>query len=147
MDDSSWHKRQYGFPNNKHELDHIPRTAKLCAGAVDGQPEIGQVSNELLQRHQDMCRVGYSASRRVEDCEKLTRGRINLAYAELYIILGNIFRKYDIYDGTGKQQEPTLALYDTIRERDVDAVRDLLATFSEKGSKGVRITVREGNLS
>lgn len=94
-----------------------------------------------------MCRVGHLALCKVEECEKLTLGRINLAYAELYIILGNIFRKYDIYDGTGKQEEPTLALYDTLRERDVDAVRDLQAPFPEKGSKGIRITVREGKLS
>lgn len=93
-----------------------------------------------------MCRVGYPALCRVEGCEKLIRGRINLAYAEIYMILGNIFRKYDVYDGTGKQKEPTLALYDTIRERDVDVVRDSLNTFPEKGSKGVRITVREGDL-
>ena len=70
--------------------------------------------------------------------------RINLAYAELYLILGAIFHKYDIYDGTGKQKEPTLALYDTIRERDVDAERDMIAPLPAKGSKGVRITVREG---
>ena len=70
--------------------------------------------------------------------------RINLAYAELYLILAGVFRRYDLYDGTGEQREPTLALYDTIRERDVDHVRDLLVSFPAKGSKGVRIMVREG---
>ena len=73
--------------------------------------------------------------------------RMNLAYAELYLFLAGVFRKYDLYDGTGEQKEPTLALYDTIRERDVDYVRDLLVSFPAKGSKGVRIIVREGKTS
>ena len=73
--------------------------------------------------------------------------RMNLAYAELYLFLAGVFRKYDLYDGTGEQREPTLALYDTIKERDVDHVRDLLVSFPAKGSKGVRITVREGKTS
>ncbi|KAJ5086802.1 hypothetical protein NUU61_008109 [Penicillium alfredii] len=59
----------------------------------------------------------------------------NLAYAELYIVLAGIFRKYDLDDGSGKQIGPTLALYDTTRERDVDAVIDLLVPFPAEGSK------------
>lgn len=70
---------------------------------------------------------------------------MNLAYAELYLILAGIFRKYDLYDGTGNQKSPTLALYNTIRERDVDAVIDLVVPFPAKGSKGVRLAVREGH--
>ena len=93
-----------------------------------------------------MCRVGYHVCARLR-IVRADPNRINLAYAELYLILGGIFRKYDMYDGTGKQREPTLALYDTIRERDVDADRDLIAPFPKKGSKGVRVTVREGKSS
>ncbi|KAJ5295943.1 hypothetical protein N7508_010764 [Penicillium antarcticum] len=61
---------------------------------------------------------------------------LNLAYAELYIILASIFRKFDLDDGTGKQTGPTLALYDTTRERDIDTQRDQLIPCPVDGSKG-----------
>ena len=35
MVNSSWHRRQYGCPNYKHEFDRVPGAAKFCAGAVD----------------------------------------------------------------------------------------------------------------
>ncbi|KAL9122678.1 MAG: hypothetical protein Q9187_000764 [Circinaria calcarea] len=66
---------------------------------------------------------------------------INLAYQELYTMCAGIFRKYDLYDGTGKQQYPTLELYDTIRERDVDMNFDYIVPFYAKGSKSVQIKV------
>lgn len=69
---------------------------------------------------------------------------MNLAYAELYILLAGIFRQYEIFDGTGKQTLPTLALYDTVKERDVDVKSDYLVPFPEKGSKGIRVKVRAG---
>lgn len=78
----------------------------------------------------------------IEENAKLICSRFHLAYAELYVILAGIFRKYDLYDGTAKQQGPTLALYDTIRERDVDAVIDLVVPYPAKGSQGVRLAVR-----
>ncbi|RFU78092.1 cytochrome p450 [Trichoderma arundinaceum] len=52
----------------------------------------------------------------------------HLAYSELYIILAGLFRKYDLYDGTGRQKTPTLDLYDTLRERDIDAHKKLPST-------------------
>ena len=60
----------------------------------------------------------------------------------MYLILAGIFRKYELYDGTRNQRVPTLALYDTVRERDVDAVNDLVVPYPAKGSHGVRLTVR-----
>lgn len=68
--------------------------------------------------------------------------RLNLAYAELYIILAGIFRKFDLDDGSGKQTGPTLALYDTLRKRDVDTARDQLISLPVEGSEGVRVQVR-----
>lgn len=68
--------------------------------------------------------------------------RINLAYQELYVVTAAVFRKYDLYSGTGMQQGPTLALYETIRERDVDMKSDLTTPFPILGSKGVRLMVR-----
>ena len=67
---------------------------------------------------------------------------MNLAYQELYLVTAAVFRKYDLYDGTGMQQGPTLALYDTIRERDVDMTSEFIVTFPARGSKGVRLLVR-----
>ena len=72
----------------------------------------------------------------------LTTSSINLAYAELYIILAGVFRRYDLYDEAAKQKMPTLALFETTRERDVDIAFDLLVPFPTRGSKGVRAIVR-----
>jgi hypothetical protein len=69
--------------------------------------------------------------------------QINLAFAELYIMLAGIFRKYDLYDGTGKQTCPTLELFQTGRE-DVDMVADFVTPFLRKESLGVRVRVRSG---
>jgi hypothetical protein len=66
---------------------------------------------------------------------------MNLAYSELYMLLVGIFRKYDLYDGTGKQAGPTLELYKTTRE-DVDMAADSLTPVLKEGSLGVRVIVR-----
>lgn len=60
---------------------------------------------------------------------------------ELYLLVSGIFRKYDLYDGTGKQG-PNLALYETTRERDVDMAADMLVPATASESKGVRLIVR-----
>lgn len=68
--------------------------------------------------------------------------RINLAYQELYLVVAGIFRKFDLYDPDGTPSRgPAMALYDTIRERDVDMAADLAMPAPQLGSKGVRITV------
>ena len=69
---------------------------------------------------------------------------MNLAYAELYVLLAGIFRRYEIFDGTGEQTAPTLALYDVVKERDVDVKYDYQVPFPEKKSKGIRVKVRAG---
>jgi cytochrome P450 len=38
---------------------------------------------------------------------------IDLTYPELYVPLGGIIRRCDLYDGKDTQTSPTLALYDT----------------------------------
>ncbi len=72
----------------------------------------------------------------------LTSSSINLAYAELYIILAGVFRRYDLYDGAIKQKTPTLILFETTRERDVDIEFDLMVPFPKRDSKGIRAIVR-----
>ncbi|KAL2065828.1 hypothetical protein VTL71DRAFT_3498 [Oculimacula yallundae] len=64
-----------------------------------------------------------------------------LAYSELYTILSGIFRKYDLYDGTGKQSGPTLELYQTGRD-DVDMFADHVTPHVREESLGVRVIVR-----
>lgn len=66
---------------------------------------------------------------------------MSLAYSELYTVLAGIFRKYDLYDGTGKQTGPTLELFETGRE-DVEMVADFVTPFVRDESLGVRVTVR-----
>nr|POE79476.1 hypothetical protein CFP56_07541 [Quercus suber] len=56
---------------------------------------------------------------------------MNFARQEVFIILATIVRKYDLYTG---QPGPTLELYDTTRERDIDVVRDMIIPFAAKGS-------------
>lgn len=67
------------------------------------------------------------------------QGRINFAKQELSIILATILRKYDLYKG---QEGPTLELYDTERERDIDVVRDMIIPFPAAGSPGLQLRVR-----
>ena len=68
---------------------------------------------------------------------------INLAYQELYLVLAAVFRKYDLYDKTAKEKEqgPTLMLYDTVRERDIDLDSDLGGPSPKPESQGLRIKV------
>ena len=73
---------------------------------------------------------------------RLTVSSINLAYAELYIIIAGMVLKYDVYDETTNQKTPTLALFDTTRERDIDMEFDLIVPFPQRESKGVRVIVR-----
>lgn len=64
-----------------------------------------------------------------------------LAYSELYTIIGGIFRKYNLYDGTDNQTGPSLELYRTDRS-DVDMVADFVTPFVRDDSLGVRLMVR-----
>ncbi|KAI0169405.1 putative flavonoid 3-hydroxylase [Hypoxylon sp. FL1284] len=54
---------------------------------------------------------------------------INFAYAELYIVLASLFRRRH------------LELYNTIRERDIDIVRDCFVGEPSPDTKGVRIRI------
>lgn len=54
---------------------------------------------------------------------------MNLAMAELYLVLGNLFRKFD------------LELFETTRARDIDVVRDSFIGEPCRSSRGVRVKV------
>lgn len=65
---------------------------------------------------------------------------MNFARQEMYIILATIVRNYNLYD---RQAEgPTLELYNTTRERDIDVNRDMIIPFAAKGSHGLRVMIR-----
>ncbi|EQB51421.1 hypothetical protein CGLO_09036 [Colletotrichum gloeosporioides Cg-14] len=64
---------------------------------------------------------------------------MNFARQEMSMVLASIIRKYDIYNG---QEGPSLELFDTTRERDIDLNQDYIIPFPAKGSHGLRIKVR-----
>ncbi|KAK3292172.1 cytochrome P450 CYP682H1 [Chaetomium fimeti] len=51
-------------------------------------------------------------------------------------VLATLLLRYDIYEG---QRGPTLELYDTTRERDIDANYDMIIPMPAKGSPGLRV--------
>ena len=53
----------------------------------------------------------------------------SLAYAEIYLGLAAMFRRFE------------LELFDTLRKRDVDTVRDCFVGMPSPESKGVRLKV------
>ncbi|KAM0133544.1 hypothetical protein ACHAPC_006871 [Botrytis cinerea] len=64
---------------------------------------------------------------------------MNFARLEMSLVLAAIIQKYDIYRG---QDGPTLELFDTIRERDIDLNHDYIIPFPAKGSPGLRVKIR-----
>ncbi|MCJ1307894.1 hypothetical protein MMC25_001542 [Agyrium rufum] len=91
------------------------------------------IENPKLSRYQ------FAFSRGTRGCLG-----INLAYQELYLVLAGVFRKYDLYDESKKEQGPTLALFDTTLERDIGPVADMIVPLPEIGSKGLQVLVRSG---
>lgn len=61
--------------------------------------------------------------------------------SEICLTMASIFRKFDAYDGTGKQKVPTLELFETSMD-DVNMVADFALPHMKKGSQGVRLLVR-----
>ncbi|KAI1442048.1 cytochrome P450 CYP682H1 [Annulohypoxylon stygium] len=78
--------------------------------------------------------IGFSRGAR--NCVGMT-----LARREMAIILATVFLKWDVYNGK-PGQGPTLELYDTERARDVDANGDFIIPVPARGSKGLRVRIR-----
>lgn len=68
------------------------------------------------------------------------RGRMTLARREMAIILSTLLLRYDLYDTQKKGF--TMELFNTIRERDVEARSDYIIPLAEEGSDGVQIKFR-----
>lgn len=65
---------------------------------------------------------------------------MTLARREMAIILFTLLIGYDLYD---KQKKgPTMELFDTIRDRDVETPSDYIIPLAEEGSEGVRSKFR-----
>lgn len=62
---------------------------------------------------------------------------INLAWAELYLVLSTVFSHYDTADTGGS---PKMRLYQTTEE-DVQMVHDMFVPVPKLTSKGVRVVV------
>lgn len=67
--------------------------------------------------------------------------REKLALQEFNLFTAGVFRKYDLYDGSANQG-PSLALYETTKQRDVECPSDAVVPRAAPGSKGVRLLVR-----
>ena len=68
---------------------------------------------------------------------------INLAYREMLTLTAGIFRKYQPYDPSAKEQPgPTLELYKTSK-RDMELYADFVIPGKYPGSQGVRLLVRD----
>ena len=67
---------------------------------------------------------------------------INLAYAELYIVLAKIFRSYGSNLVRFGGDVGQISLYET-GVRDVECSRDRFIPLPEAGSQGVRIRVKD----
>ncbi|KAI8626385.1 cytochrome P450 [Xylariaceae sp. FL1651] len=64
---------------------------------------------------------------------------MNLARKEMAMVLGTLFRRYDVYNG---QEGRTLELFDTQRARDIDPHSDYVIPVPAPGSKGLQVKIR-----
>jgi hypothetical protein len=65
---------------------------------------------------------------------------MHLAYAEMYILIAAIFRRFGSCEVCFESDERVLELFDT-REEDVEVVGELFLPVLRKGSEGIRFKV------
>jgi cytochrome P450 len=66
---------------------------------------------------------------------------INLAYAELYLGIARVFRRFGSADVRRDGDEGFLELFETSKD-DVDMKKDVVIPLAREGSKGVRVLVK-----
>lgn len=74
-----------------------------------------------------MCLCLLASPNKYENGMNTDIGGYSLAMAQIYIILASLFRRYD------------LELHETIRERDLDIVRDCFLGEVRSDTKGIRV--------
>ena len=147
MDNTSWNTYEFMCLFYKHRSEYFPGAKRVQARKMAWQPKTWSLLAYFFQGNKNVPWVREIAPQPLRTSWLILHGvRINLAYQELYLVTAAVFRKYDLYDGTGLQQGPTLALYETIRERDVDMRAELVLAVPARGSKGVRVLVRSWGL-
>ena len=85
-------------------------------------------SRWLQSNSRDLVKHLFSFGKGTRQCAGM-----NLAYAECYIALATVFRRF------GRRME----LFETERERDVDIVKDFFVSSPSLKSMGVRVIIRE----
>lgn len=104
-------------------LRHILHAPEIFRQPLEFRPERWLDTNPDLER---INRFYVPFSRGTRNCIG-----INLAYAQLYIVLASVLRRFD------------LSLHDVVYERDVEAVRDCFIGEPQLNSPGVRVTVKD----
>lgn len=150
------------YPGATHRQDRIAPDEDLVYESPDGKQYVMPAGTgigmtaPLINRHPDLYQnpEEFQPQRYIDDpylskhlfsFSKGTRQciGINLAYQELQSFTAGIFRKYDLYDPTKKEQGgPTLELYQTKRE-DVAMDADYITPAQVPGSHGLRIRIRQ----
>ncbi|USP82213.1 Cytochrome P450 [Curvularia clavata] len=67
---------------------------------------------------------------------------INLAKREISVLLAALLVKYDVYEEGKEKMGPTLQVFDTSKERDIDTNGEFIIPAPAKGSKGLRMVAR-----
>ncbi|KAL8908998.1 MAG: hypothetical protein Q9207_000449 [Kuettlingeria erythrocarpa] len=103
---------------------NLPHTTWPGFVAGTGEGRTGKANDKALMRAKRTPSLDHFRT------AALTRFLHSFALAEIHIVIACLFRRFD------------LALYDTIRERDIDAVRDCFIGEPAPGSLGVRVRNR-----
>jgi cytochrome P450 len=132
----------YESPDGKHFIIPAGTGVGMTAPHLNRHPDLYKDPESFLpQRYIDdpyLSKHLFSFSKGTRRCIG-----INLAYQELQSFTAAIFRKYDLYDPTKKEQGgPTLELYQTKRE-DVAIDADYIMPAYRPGSAGLRIRIRQ----
>ncbi|KAF5849060.1 hypothetical protein GGP41_005969 [Bipolaris sorokiniana] len=67
---------------------------------------------------------------------------INLAKREISVLLAALLVKYDVYEEGKEKTGPSLHVFDTFKERDIDTNGEFIIPAPAKGSKGSKMVAR-----
>lgn len=148
-------------PGATHRQDRVAPDEDLICRGPDGKPFvipagtcIGMTA-QIINRHPGIYDRSdeFLPDRYINDPKLLkfqmsfSRGTrqclgMNLAYQELQTFTAGIFRRYDAYDPTRKQQDgPTLELYEST-QNDISIYSDYITPAPYEGSQGLQILIR-----